>query len=113
MPTNSANDNHKRSIQRAILVANDNVKISDMSSAAGMSAFHFSRKFKAITGLPPHQYLLQQRISQSKILLSASERSIACIAFDCGFSSQAHFSVAFKARVGISPGAYRAKAKNP
>lgn len=113
----AVNDNHKRSIDRAIKFANDNaqeaITVDEMSSAAGMSAFHFSRKFKAITGLSPHQYLLQRRIEQSKKLLAASGRPIAHIAIECGFASQSHFSVAFKARVGSSPRVYRLQAQQP
>lgn len=107
----AVNDNHKRSVDRAIRFANDNtaalVTVDELSSAAGMSPFHFSRKFKAITGVSPHQYLIQKRIDQSKKLLAATGRPIAHIAIECGFSSQAHFSVAFKARVGSSPRVYR------
>lgn len=113
----AVNDNHKRSIERAIKFANDNapavVTIDKLSSAAGMSAFHFSRKFKAITGVSPHQYLLLQRINQSKKLLAANDGPIAQIAIECGFSSQAHFSVAFKAQVGSSPRNYRNQTKEP
>lgn len=117
MRTEAVNDNHKRSIYRAIKFANDNaqapVSVDELSSAAGMSAFHFSRKFKAITGMSPHQYLLQERIERSKKLLAASGRPIAHIAIECGFSSQAHFSVAFKARVGASPRIYRLQTREP
>lgn len=111
MQTEAVNDNHKRSIHRAIEFANDNaqglITVDKLSSVAGMSAFHFARKFKAITGISPHQYLIQKRIEQSKKLLAATGRPIAHIAMECGFSSQAHFSVAFRARVGASPRAYR------
>lgn len=113
----AVNDNHKRSVNRAIQLANDNIRalvsVDDMSSAAGMSPFHFSRKFKAITGISPHQYLLQKRIEQSKKLLAATWRPIAQIAIDCGFSNQAHFSVMFKARVGASPRVYRLQTQEP
>lgn len=115
MRTESVNDNHKRSIYRAIKFANDNARVvltnTDLSAAAGMSSFHFCRKFKAITGITPHQFIMQQRINQSKTLLSASECSIAHIAVECGFSSQSHFSVAFKTRVGASPRIYRIQTK--
>ena len=106
-----ANDNHRISVCRATTYINDNatepISLAQLSQVAGMSAFHFSRKFKAITGVSPHQYILMKRIEQSKALLAASERPIAHIAIECGFSSQAHFSVAFKNRVGFSPRRYR------
>ncbi len=107
----AVNDNHKRSIGRAIQCANDNVRaavsVEEMSLAAGMSPFHFSRVFKTITGISPHQYLVQKRIEHSMKLLVASGRPIAHIALECGFSSQAHFSAMFRARVGFSPREFR------
>ncbi len=112
-----SNDNHKRSVCRATTYVNDNatepITTRQLAQVAGMSAFHFSRKFKAITGVSPHQYVLMRRIERSKAMLSASERPIAQIALECGFSSQAHFSVVFKSRVGASPRTYRLQALHP
>lgn len=106
-----ANDNHRRSVCKATTYINDNatepISVEILSQVAGMSPFHFSRKFKAITGVSPHQYIMLKRIERSKALLAASERPIAHIAIECGFSSQAHFSVTFKNRVGLTPRRYR------
>jgi AraC family transcriptional regulator len=40
-------------------------------------------------------------------LLSAGGRGIAEIAFTCGFSSQAHLTLAFKKQTGMTPAEYR------
>ena len=72
-----------------------------------MEQFHFSRLFKARTGLTPHRYLLQQRIVRAKSLLGDPSLHIAEIAARCGFAHQQHFADAFRRSVGLTPTGYR------
>lgn len=68
--------------------------------------------FERTYGLTPYQFILDQRIKSAADLLSKSDTPISAIAIDCGFSSQAHLTSAFKAHVGVPPGRYR-KAVGP
>jgi AraC family transcriptional regulator len=88
---------------------NQNIKLADLAELIGMSQFHFSHQFKQASGTSPHQYLLQQRIEQAKLLLKQSDRSIVDIALECGFNSHSHLSKTFRQLTGITPKAYRAK----
>ena len=74
-----------------------------IAAAAGLSPFHFGRIFKQTTGLSPHQYLLERRISEAKQMLRAQRLSVAEIAAELGFYDQSHFSQVFKRNAGMTP----------
>ncbi len=81
--------------------------LAQLASAASMSAFHFVRSFREVTGVTPLAYVMNRRIDKSKALMSRVGLAMGAIAHMCGFSSQSHFSAAFKARTGHTPNAYR------
>lgn len=84
-----------------------NLSLDELSRAAGLSAYHFARSFKAAVGRPPHAYVNERRIERAKILLARREPSIADVALSCGFCSQSHLTRAFKQATGTTPGLYR------
>lgn len=84
--------------------------IEELARVAGLSAHYFSRAFRRRYGLPPHRWLLQQRIDRAKRLL-AGRLPLAEIALELGFVDQSHFGACFRAIVGVSPGRYRAFAR--
>ena len=53
------------------------------------------------------QVLHEERLQQAHLLIVASGQrgttNLGKVAYRCGFSSQSHFSVAFKKRFGIPP----------
>jgi AraC-like DNA-binding protein len=67
----------------------------------------FAVRFKALVGIPPADHLLQRRIQAAIRLLSTSDRTIATIAAECGYSSESAFSKAFKRAVERAPGSFR------
>lgn len=83
------------------------LKLSDISAVAGLSRTHLSRQFKAVTGVSPHQYVLQRRVERAKRLLVATNEPIAQIAHACGFSHQEHMSGVFRRITGETPARYR------
>ncbi|SFI54359.1 AraC family transcriptional regulator [Bradyrhizobium sp. Gha] len=83
------------------------VSLARIASECGLSAAHFSRAFKVSTGTPPHRWLIDQRIEESKALLIGSSLSLTEIAIRCGFADQSHFTRAFSARTGTTPGRWR------
>jgi AraC-like DNA-binding protein len=78
-----------------------------VAALAHISPAHFSRRFRAVFGEPPHRYLQRRRVERSMFLLRESERSVTDICFDVGFNSPGTFSRTFKEIVGESPSAYR------
>ncbi|MEM1255985.1 MAG: AraC family transcriptional regulator [Cyanobacteria bacterium P01_H01_bin.21] len=83
------------------------IRLADLANIAGMSQFHFSRLFKQSMGVTPHQYLLQQRVEQTKQLLKGTRLAIAEIALQCGFNSQSHMTKHFREATGVTPSKYR------
>ena len=81
--------------------------LQDIATEVGISTSHFSRAFRASVGLPPHQWLLRQRVSAAKQLMSVHGLSLAEIAIAAGFASQSHFTRVFSTLVGVSPGVWR------
>lgn len=85
----------------------DDIRLDDLAALTELTAKHFARAFKQSTGLPPHQYLILQRIEAAKRHLIGSKMSLANIALACGFADQSHFTATFRSAVGASPGAWR------
>jgi AraC family transcriptional regulator len=85
----------------------DDPNLSELASLCGLSRSHFMRSFKHTTGMPPHRWLLMQRVNRAKDLLVKSEISISQIALDCGFADQSHLTRVFGKVFGKTPGAFR------
>jgi AraC-like DNA-binding protein len=78
-----------------------------LASCAGMSRFHFARRFRAVTGETAAQYVLNRRLSAAASELLATARPVSDIAFDAGFGDLSYFHARFKAAFGAAPGAWR------
>ncbi len=77
--------------------------VSLLSKMVEMSPSHFSKLFKLSTGLPPHQFVIQERINRSKELLCQDDARIVDVALWVGFENQAHFTSVFGNLVGMTP----------
>lgn len=84
-----------------------NVTLSELSDVVEMSQYRFARAFKQSVGLPPHQYLLLQRIERAKKLLIETQLPIADISYQLGFASQSHFAATFRRYTTVTPNLYR------
>jgi AraC-like DNA-binding protein len=80
--------------------------LRQLADAAGMSAYHFSRVFHTLTGLPPHRYLTAVRLRHAVRLLDQGA-SVTHTCFEVGFVSLSHFTTAFRRRFGVLPSARR------
>lgn len=81
--------------------------LEDLAAEAGLSPFHFQRMFRASHGLSPRAFLEHLRVEEAKRLMRAGV-GLAEVASACGFAHQSHFTRAFRAVVGATPGAWRA-----
>ncbi|WP_367318524.1 helix-turn-helix domain-containing protein [Streptomyces sp. HUAS ZL42] len=103
------------SMERAILrVINDmhdrldqDLTIDDLARTARFSKFHFTRVFREMTGTSPGRFLSALRIQEAKCLLVSTDRSVADISAQVGYSSVGTFSSRFKECVGLSPSRFR------
>ena len=76
----------------------------EIASAAGLSPYHFARRFKAATGLSPHRFLVRRRLDRARKLIADRALPLSAIALATGFSSQAHMTTTFRAHLGRTPG---------
>ncbi|MEM5342163.1 helix-turn-helix domain-containing protein [Paraburkholderia azotifigens] len=86
------------------------ISLGDMATQAGLSRMHFAAQFKLATGLSPHAYLTEKRVSAAKSLLAEGSLPIAQIAFAVGFLTQAHFTTVFHKATGVTPKRWREQA---
>jgi AraC-like DNA-binding protein len=80
-----------------------------IAGAAGYSRFHFVRAFRDAYGVTPRDYLSARRVERARELLRTANLTVTEICFLVGFSSLGSFSARFKAAVGVTPTAYRAR----
>lgn len=85
----------------------EDISLSEPAAACGLSSNYFARAFKRSMGMPPHRWMLLQRVLRAKSLLRDADRSLSDIAAACGFADQSHFTRVFTGIVGASPGAWR------
>jgi AraC-like DNA-binding protein len=82
-----------------------------LKKIAGLFQFspdHLIRTFKREKGMTYHQYVLLQRIFESKrMLLQYPEMTLTDIAYQVGFASSSQFSKTFKSVNGLTPSDFR------
>jgi AraC-like DNA-binding protein len=82
------------------------VSLAEVAAAAGVSPFRIYRAFERETGMTPHNYQRQARVRVALDLIRRGEL-LAQVAMVAGFADQAHLTRSFRARMGMTPGAYR------
>ena len=81
--------------------------IDALGKQVGLSRSALHERFVHFVGQPPMQYLAQWRMQLAAQRLLQSNATVAAIAQEAGYESEAAFSRAFKRIVGASPAAWR------
>ena len=79
------------------------LRLSELAENVQMSPWHFCRMFKQSTGVPPHQYLMRERIEAAKRMLVKSRSNLDAIAATLGFADQSHLIAVFRRLTGLTP----------
>jgi AraC family transcriptional regulator len=85
----------------------ENIRLETLANTANLSLSHFARAFRDTVGVPPHRYVLQQRINRAQELLIRTGAPLSEIAASTGFADQSHFARNFHRLVGVAPSAFR------
>ena len=93
-----------RSIEERV---DENLTLDELARAARLSAFHFLRTFKDLTGVTPHQYVIRTRLRRAAARLVVEREKILDVALGSGFGDVSNFNRAFHAEFGVSPRTYR------
>ncbi len=88
-------------------LGNSDANVGDMANAAATSRSSLQRKLKHEMGITPQDLLREARIKHACKLLRETEKSIAEVAYACGFIDPKYFSRIFKHSTGLSPTDYK------
>jgi AraC-like DNA-binding protein/mannose-6-phosphate isomerase-like protein (cupin superfamily) len=88
----------------------DRITVSRAADMLGLSDFQFMKFFRRATGTTFVTYLARLRLAHAHRLLGESDRSIAAIAAEVGFSDQSYFDRRFRQYYKQSPREVRALA---
>ena len=99
---------HQNVIAYVLSNVGEEITLDDLSAAAGLSRFEFSRKFQRLSGVSPMRWLWTFRaVLAAEMITIDPHWSMTDVAFACGFSSSAHFSRSYKEANGCSPSQHR------
>jgi AraC-like DNA-binding protein len=85
------------------------LSVARLAGRAGLSPFHFIRRFRTAFGATPHQYLRARRLDRARELLVTTPWPVTEICHAVGFRSLGTFSSLFRQATGETPGEYRAR----
>ena len=111
MPDRDFEDCGDWRVERAVHLMRHNLgrpmKIGELASEIGSTVLQLERAFKRQTKKSPSAVWRNMRLQHSRWRLLNTTRSVAEIAFECGFSDSSHFSRWFKREFGEPPQRYR------
>ena len=81
--------------------------VQDLAGALQLSAGFFCRAFSAAVGKPPHDHIIDRRVSRARALLRDAALDLGAIAQASGFASHAHMTATFRKRLGVTPSELR------
>lgn len=81
--------------------------VEALAQAVFTSPSGLSDRFRRATGMPPMRYLTRLRTAAAARMLHTSEATLADVAAQVGYGSEAALSKAFTREIGVSPRAYR------
>lgn len=90
---------------------NEDIRIDELAKKVNMSRRNFFLIFKKMTGLTPIQYLIRLRIANASEKLLSTDKRIADIAYECGFSDSNYFCRKFHEINKYSPRQFRLQIK--
>lgn len=83
------------------------LSLKKLATLAELTPYHFARSFRDAVGQSPHAFVIGRRIDLAKSQLESDSADLADVALNTGFSSQQHFTAAFRKVTGMTPGKYR------
>lgn len=81
--------------------------LEELGNRVGLSRSALHERFVALAGMPPMQYLTNWRMQCGARLLREGHSSVAAVALEVGYDSEAAFSRAFKRATGLPPATWR------
>lgn len=89
----------------------DSHSLEEMAAQAGVTPSHFCRIFRKVAGVSPHQYVMKARLDRAQQMLVQTDMALSTVADFLGFTSQSHFTRAFRQFVGEPPSDFRKRGR--
>ncbi|ODT19609.1 MAG: AraC family transcriptional regulator [Mesorhizobium sp. SCN 65-12] len=86
--------------------------LEELSAACGVSRSVLAERFQKTLGTSPIRYVREWRLYLASVALTTTGRTIAAIAFEAGYATEAAFNRAFSQAFGAPPATWRAKAQS-
>ena len=83
------------------------ISIEELASKTNRSLTAFKKEFRRHFNTPPHKWFVAQRLTQSRLLLLSTSKSISEIGNECAFPNTSHFIKLFKRAYRMTPASYR------
>ncbi len=83
----------------------ERITVEDLAEQVHMSKYYFLRKFKELTGVTVHAFVIDKRLIKACEALRSGKNVTECRQF-AGFSDYTSFLRNFKGTFGVSPGKY-------
>lgn len=83
------------------------LSVSKIADILSLPLSKTTKVFQRAFGIGPHEYIIQQKINNSKLLLRSTDLPIKAIAEAMGFSDTNYFFYFFKKNAGVTPGTFR------
>ena len=93
-------------------IAETNLTVEFLADKTALSRVQLFRKFKAITGISPSEYIKGVRLDYAAEILKSGKQSIADVAYSVGFSDPKYFGQCFSDKYGMSPTLYQKRHEN-
>ena len=84
-------------------MTDSDLSVETIGAELGLSRVQLYRKVKALTGLSPVELLRKARLQKAKELIKGTDKTIAEVAYEVGFTAPSYFTKCFKEEFGISP----------
>lgn len=93
-------------------IADPDLNVETLGVEVGISRAHLHRKMKEMIGMTPSDFIRNVRLRRACEILRKHDVDVTQVAYKVGFTSQPHFSTAFKKFTGVSPTEYRARSND-
>lgn len=102
-------DGLTRAIEAILNRFDTDLNLSGLAAEAGMSLYHFLRRFKGRVVKTPNAYLRQIRVEQARLLLESTDLLVTEVALRCGFGGANRLAEALQSAYRATAGQLRAR----
>lgn len=98
-------------VRKALLLVQQSLdsplSVAQIAKHLGITKRRLERHFESALGNSPQAAFMEMRLSLARHMVENTNKSLATVAVECGFSDSAHFSRRFRQRFAVTPSEFR------